>query len=134
MTRKQPARPTLFEPLSGDESGKFELSLVRACATNLEENLARALPDDDFVFQSHLRFLAALYYFLGGAGFEASLAERMRRRTADETISRWINGQSAPAPSVRADALSAAVCLLKDIELQRRIGATLYDLTSNARK
>jgi len=129
MSTEPPQRPRdFFEPLAGDESGTFELLLTRDCVAALENQLPATKVNDDFVFHSHLRFFAALYYFLGGSNIATELSRKMERSPKPETITRWLNGQSAPAPSVRADALGAAASLLKHIEVQRRAGASLWDI------
>ncbi len=122
-----PKKTPLLFPLTGDEAGHFELQLVRNSLAALESELTLTEQDDDYVFQSHLRFLGALYYVLGGAGFEEGVATRISSSPAN--VHRWITGESAPAPTVRERALTAAHLLLTHIDQERRLGATLYDLT-----
>jgi len=127
MTDKpRPRRRGLLPPLSGDETGTRDLLLIQDATTSLEKRFADVSISDDFAFQTHLRFIAALHYFLGGTRFPASLAKEIF--VPEATVRRWLDGQSAPVPRLRTAALKAGRKLLAHLELKRRIGASLYDV------
>ncbi|HEX5774636.1 MAG TPA: hypothetical protein VFY28_01590 [Candidatus Paceibacterota bacterium] len=123
---------SLFKPLTGDDSGSFDLFLVQDALLSLETRLANTAAGDDFIFQSHLRYLAALYYFLGGRGFVDTLSHKLSIGVGP--VKRWMNGASAPISGIREKALSAAIELVRGIEQRRQSGATLSDITSSYKK
>ncbi len=128
MTADSPKkRENIFQPLEGDESGRFELRLAHDAVSSLESALASSNAGDDFVFQAHLRYLASIYFFLGGYDFSQKLSEEIG--TTDASVLKWLDGQSAPAPSLRGRAISAAITLVRHIEALRRNGASLWDVT-----
>lgn len=123
---------SLLSPLQGDESGSFDLKLLAVTRDALHDHVAGTQEYDDFAFQSHLRFLAAMYYFIGGKDFPGALSDKMEK--SEETISRWLDGQSAPVPTVRESALRDAEALILDIEVLRQSGASLWDISSKHTK
>lgn len=116
----------LLMPLHGAENGDFELVLLNEVMDQFHRHWKPEHIFDDFAFPAALRWYGAMYSFLGAAHFQRELAREID--VVESTVSRWLSGQSAPAPTVRGRALEAAERLVASAEKVRRAGAQIWDL------
>lgn len=116
----------LFVALSGNEGEALQMDLYAKAMLSFREQWSMSLISDDFAFQGALRWLSAMYHYLGGVNFARALAVDID--VSESTVSRWLTGQTAPVYRIRVKALQAAEVKLRALETMRRKGTRLRDV------
>lgn len=114
--------------LKGDPKCTFSLDLGDCAMHQFVSVYREANLADDYVFHGCLRWLAAMYFYFGGERFLHELAEGLSN--SDSTASRWLSGQSVPAPRLRHRIIGQAFAIVGNIRSVRESG--LARLNANA--
>lgn len=119
---------SLFVSLTGDDTGGLDLDIFNDAMTAFRGRWKNEKLLDDYAFQSALRWYAAMHFYLGGAAFQKNLASELS--VAEGSVSRWINGLTAPLPKLRIKAMAGAENVLQRLVEIRHSGGQLADIAA----
>ncbi len=107
----------------------FQLNLLDEALDAFEDLFDEINENDTSVFQESFRFLAAMYFFMGGQFFEQTLSERTGLLAVE--LRSCMNGNGAPGANEQKRVMKAAIKMIDHLRLLRQNGASLAEIIEN---